>query len=262
MQTVTLAVQEHENLVAMLGDMTSLVADAVRRRDRGTALYATGIPVILFNQLLVTDDDADAGALEDGIALLRARGAPFVVNLRDGTDDGWVPLVERLGLVPISEEPWMPGMALQPLPQTGKTPAPDGLEIRRATDAAGIDGHVAAASAGFGMPEAWLRGVLDERLLDNPNAAIYTGYADGEPVTTGFGYRSGAAIGIYNISTVEAYRKRGYGAAMTARVIDDGAAAGCELAILQSSDMGYPIYERMGFQTVVRYRGWVDPALG
>jgi hypothetical protein len=23
--------------------------------------------------------------------------------------------------------------------------------------------------------------------------------------------------------------------------------------------MGYPIYERLGFRTVVRYRAWIDP---
>ena len=33
---------------------------------------------------------------------------------------------------------------------------------------------------------------------------------------------------------------------MTARIATDGAAMGCDLAILQASTMGFPIYERMG----------------
>ena len=39
----------------------------------------------------------------------------------------------------------------------------------------------------------------------------------------------------------------------------DGVADGCSVAILQASDMGRPVYERMGFRTVVEYLGFVDP---
>ena len=38
------------------------------------------------------------------------------------------------------------------------------------------------------------------------------------------------------------------------------AADGCDVAILQSSEMGRPIYERLGYRTVVEYDGWIDPA--
>lgn len=47
---------------------------------------------------------------------------------------------------------------------------------------------------------------------------------------------------------------------MTMRIVDDGAADGCEVAILQASDMGDPIHERLGFRTVVEYVGCIDPA--
>ena len=33
----------------------------------------------------------------------------------------------------------------------------------------------------------------------------------------------------------------------------EGRDAGCEVAALQSSEMGRPLYERLGFETVVRY---------
>jgi len=41
--------------------------------------------------------------------------------------------------------------------------------------------------------------------------------------------------------------------------VDDGLAAGCDVSVLQASDMGLPIYERLGFRTVVQYDGFVDP---
>ena len=49
---------------------------------------------------------------------------------------------------------------------------------------------------------------------------------------------------------------------MTARAMADGAVAGCDVAALQTSEMGRPIYERLGFQAVVRYMAYVDPVPG
>jgi hypothetical protein len=46
---------------------------------------------------------------------------------------------------------------------------------------------------------------------------------------------------------------------MTAQVVADGVAAGCDVAILQASDMGRSVYERMGYRTVVDYMGYVEP---
>jgi hypothetical protein len=47
---------------------------------------------------------------------------------------------------------------------------------------------------------------------------------------------------------------------MTARVVTDGVSAGCDVAALQASAMGRPIYERLGFRSVVRYVAYIDPA--
>jgi GNAT superfamily N-acetyltransferase len=90
-------------------------------------------------------------------------------------------------------------------------------------------------------------------LLDRPDCVVYVGYADGDPVVSGLGWRSGRTIGVYSIATIAPARRRGYGAAMTARVVADGALAGCDVAALQASEMGRPIYERLGFRTVITY---------
>ena len=110
------------------------------------------------------------------------------------------------------------------------------------------------------MPVEWLRAVMPMSLIERPEVATYVGYRDGEPATTGLGLRTGRTIGVYNITTLAAARKRGYGAAMTRRIAADGAAAGCDVAILQTSEMGRPIYARLGYRTVVEYMGYVDPA--
>jgi GNAT superfamily N-acetyltransferase len=255
-----LARLEHENMI--VADMLAArqVPGAFVQRAGGLAVFATGLPLRLFNQVVV--DDAAAvvpGAIEAAVARPRARGDRFVVNLRATTDDASIPTVIALGLRPISPAPWMPGMTLHPLPPAGRTAVPAELVIRRVIDAAGVADHHAAAAAGFDMAVEWLAAIITVELAGHPDAAVYAGYLDGRPVVAGLGIRSGRTIGVYDIATAPDARGRGYGAAMTMRIVDDGATAGCDIAALQASEMGRPLYERLGFRTVVEYVGWVDP---
>jgi ribosomal protein S18 acetylase RimI-like enzyme len=255
-----LARLEHRNMIETLV-MTGGQAQGARiLRADGVALIATGLPLRLFNQVLVEDDGARPEAIARAVSVTRERDDPFVVNLRVGADDRYRPLMAGLGLVPLSVAPWMPGMAMHPLPKPGTRQPASGHEIRRATDASGLTDHIQTAAAGFGMPVAWVEAVMGETLLARSDAAVYVGYSDGVPVTSGLGVRTGRTIGIYNIATVESARRQGHGAAMTMRIIDDGAADGVDVAILQSSDMGFRMYQGIGFHTVVEYSGFVDPA--
>lgn len=260
MDRSALARLEHENMIEALALAGANVEGALIRRADGVVLIATGLPLRLFNQVIVERDDASPEAIAVAVAITRARGDRFVVNLRVGADDRLIPLMDDLGLVRLSVNPWMPGMALHPVP-AGAVAAPGpGQEIRQVTDDSGIEDHIRTAAAGFGLSESILRGIMTPAMAGRSGVAIYVGYADDEAVTTGLGVRTGRTIGVYNIATVPAARKRGFGAAMSTRIAVDGAAAGCDVAVLQASDMGYPIYERLGYRTVVEYMGYVDPA--
>lgn len=263
MRDADLARLEHENMIAAIGLAGRQVPGAVVERTGGVALIATGLPFRLFNQVIVESDEASPGAIAAAVATTRDRGDQFIVSLRATTDDRFVPLMAELGLVAAGAGPWMPGLAFQPLPPVGAArdaASAPGLEIRPVVDPPGIEDHVRAAAGGFGLPIAFLEAIMNTSLARTPGATVYVGYADGLPVTSGLGVRTGDTIGVYNIATVERARRRGYGAAMTMRIVADGAAEGCDVAVLQATDMGRPIYERLGFRTVVEYHGYVDPA--
>jgi GNAT superfamily N-acetyltransferase len=253
-----LARLEHENLIASFSMAGSIAPGGLVRHDRGATLILTGAPLLLFNQVLVDPAGTTDAAIADAVAEARARAIRCVVNLRIGADDGHAPLMADLGLVPVSKRPWMPGMARSPITSGPKTPGE--LDIRRVADAAGVRAHIETASAGFEVPASVLGGVLTADLLGQPAARVYVGYVGGVPVTTGLGVRTGDTIGVYNIATIPSHRRRGYGQAMTSRVEADGHDEGCTVAVLQASDMGHPIYQRMGYRTVVEYMGYAPPA--
>ena len=266
MDDAELALREHENMIASFAIAGSQVDGAVIRRADGVALIATGLSLRALNQVIVYADDATAAAVAAAVAVTRGRCDRFVVSLRVGADDRLVPLMAELGLVPMSDEPPIPGMALHPIPAgplptipAGPLPTIPGHAIRRVTDVAGLHDHVRTAAAGFEMDEATIRAFMGPGLLGRPDTAVYVGYAEGEAVTAGLGIRTGDTIGVYNIATRETARRRGYGAAMTARIAADGAADGCDVAVLQASPMGLSTYERLGYRTVVRYTWYAEP---
>lgn len=260
---VALARCEHENYVGTWMRAGAGMEGGRVEQLAGATVVSTGLPLLLFNQVFVVDGGAShkqtAASIRVGVGILRDSGRRFSVTLRKGTDDAYEPLMTELGLGPLDVAPWMPGMALHPLPALGSLPLPPGHEIRPVIDAHGLGDHADVLAAAFGMPREWAAAFATEALRRMPGVTFYVGYQDGVAVTTGLGSRTGRTIGVYNIATVESARRRGLGAAMTMRVVDDGAAAGCDVAILQASEMGEPLYERLGFRTVVEYFGNVDP---
>ena len=164
MDPQVLARLEHENMVETLVVVGGQAPGALVTRADGVALIATGLPLRLFNQVLIEGEAVAPEAIAAAVATTRARGDRFVVNLRAGTDDRYLPLMAELDLVPMSADPWMPGMALHPLPARDRVPPAPGHEIRRVTDGPGVRDHILTAAAGFEMPVDWVEAIMTEAL--------------------------------------------------------------------------------------------------
>jgi ribosomal protein S18 acetylase RimI-like enzyme len=68
------------------------------------------------------------------------------------------------------------------------------------------------------------------------------------PVATAELTASGGIAGLYNISTIESYRRRGIGTALTLRPLLDARDAGFRTGFLQAAAAGVGMYTRIGFQ--------------
>jgi GNAT superfamily N-acetyltransferase len=108
---------------------------------------------------------------------------------------------------------------------------------------------------------ATFRRIFGPELLGDPGVCVAVGYLDGEPVSAATAIRSASTLGIYAVATIERARRRGIGRAVTWAAIEAGRSTwGSRIAVLQSSEMGLPVYASMGFVEVARYIAYERPA--
>jgi ribosomal protein S18 acetylase RimI-like enzyme len=65
--------------------------------------------------------------------------------------------------------------------------------------------------------------------------------------------------GIFTVGTLPGWRRRGLARSLVEHVLADASQRGARTATLQSTRMGQPLYESLGFEAVGRYEEWVSP---
>jgi hypothetical protein len=58
------------------------------------------------------------------------------------------------------------------------------------------------------------------------------------------------------MATLEDHRRHGYGEAIATRIVADGFTAGARRAYLQSSELGFGVYQRIGFRQIESWSVW------
>jgi predicted GNAT family acetyltransferase len=79
----------------------------------------------------------------------------------------------------------------------------------------------------------------------------------GETVATAIAFDHDGDCGVFNMSTLEAARRRGLATALTARHVHDAAERGCSTASLQSTAMAERVYAAVGFRDLGRILEYV-----
>lgn len=201
------------------------------------------------------DDGADPAMLIDRAReFFSARDRGFSLWGRSGleADADLFAAAEEAGLQAVYE---MPEMVLR-APAEEPT-LPPGAELRRLESSPQAEDYwrVAQASyASLGFPPEVFAGYRDHTRLLADDVAAFLAYRDGEPAAIAMTIVNHGVAGIYWVGTLEAARGHGLSRTVTAAATNAGFALGAELASLQASPMGRPIYEVMGFETIFDYR--------
>ena len=149
---------------------------------------------------------------------------------------------------------------LEVLPEVA---VPAGLTIQRVADEAALHDLADVLAAGFGEGEVearWAASVWAKiGFGDEPPWRHYLARLDGRPVGCASLFVHPPEVGgIYFVCTHPEHRRRGVGAAVTLAAMRGARELGCRLAVLGTSDLGRPVYERLGFRDagVVRIFDW------
>lgn len=225
------------------------------RESDGLLLVATGAPVPWFNIAYVTRPlTHPSTAIADACAFFDERQLPFVVRLRENMDAPTERAAAAAGL-PFTDA--VPGMVLEDIGPRGTFL--EHITIRR-VHGRNVADHTAVVADSFGISRDVAAMFVSERLGEEPDFELYVGYHQDRPVAASALAISHRVAGVYNVGTIREYRNQGIGEAMTWHAIRQGALASCRIASLQSSQMGEPIYRRMGFRTVTTYRTFARPS--
>lgn len=132
---------------------------------------------------------------------------------------------------------------------------PDGLTVRWDAPAHDVAGVQAEA---FGDPYDEALAFAAPQLAPGalPPQRTATAYAGDEPVGVATVARMSDVGGIYGVAVQDRWRRRGIGAALTARVMAAAADAGCDLLYLNPSDQGRGVYASLGFRDAPPFRIW------
>ncbi len=218
--------------LSYIGSFRKLVehspAGAIYVDDRAFT-FATGLMIPTFNGCIVTLPIA-ASELTESLEWLSSRELPYEVSIAEPLAPELADVVVGSGLS-INRVPY-PGMVLHPVPASPALPP----------DVTVVPGLVPG-----------LADYLPASFAADPDVRVFNARLDGRPVGISIAIRTGDVAGVYAVGTRPESRGRGVGTAATWAAVDAGSEWGADTIVLQASEMGLSLYQRMGFRTVVRY---------
>jgi len=133
-------------------------------------------------------------------------------------------------------------------------PKPTGLDIEFVEDTPALNKWVSTLVYGFGGEDIakriklWFDAESNIGFEPELNRFRYLGYLHGEPVSSSLMYLGAGVAGIYCVATLPEARRKGIGTEMTLHPLKMAYDMGYKVGVLGTSDIGYGVYNRIGFK--------------
>lgn len=191
------------------------------------------------------DDDPAVDIILDFFA--RNNCPSYMLWLDDRTDHAaWGEILTARGFEYDSGSPCMT-LDTRTLPAAPSLP--HGLRIERVGNVAGLEYFAQVLSAGFELNEQQTNGMFElwgGFGIGGP-LECYIGFIGNEAVTSAASDKALGAVGVEFVSTLPAHRGKGLGSAITQHIAFESRRRGYRYVSLSASDMGIPVYKRLGF---------------
>ncbi|HEX3781957.1 MAG TPA: GNAT family N-acetyltransferase [Pseudonocardiaceae bacterium] len=222
------------------------------RLDADLALYRSGISHPQLNGVV----GLRHGGLDEALTEATARLAdvPWLWWVGADSRPGLTEDLLTRGATTVGKAPVM---AID-LDEVGGADGPAELRIAEVTGAGGAD-ELAEWVRAYRVPFGFTVEQTDEVIKaeeSRPTDSVvrFAGRVEGRIVGTSVLFAAHGVAGVYNVATVEAYRRQGVGTRLTAAALRAGRERGLRIGTLQATSMGASMYRRMGFSQVSGYR--------
>jgi GNAT superfamily N-acetyltransferase len=255
-----LATANRENLLEMFGMFEYSSTAEFKHLPDGFCRWYNALPHNWFNGVLCprAAQPEDIGLVDDALGYFSAKGCPeFSFWLDNGVErTGWDELLLGRGFQYFDGPPGM-GVVLDRLPAS--LPAIAGFEIRLVENEDELREFAWLVNDVYEFPRDCRPQAYDmmHGLGLTDNNPIYVGCLDGVRVASFRAFFGGGVVGIYNVATLAEARGKGIGSAVTLHALQEARALGYRAGTLQASEMGEPIYRRLGFEINCQM-GWFN----
>ena len=182
-----------------------------------------------------------------------------------GPDDRPGNLSARLAAAGLSDVEVETAMRLDLTERTPTVAPATGFSIHRVTTPTELAHFAAIIAANWSPPDEQVIRFYEQTaagaLQSDCPLRFFLGYSEDEPVATcELTIAPDGVAGLYSVSTLAAFRGRGFGSSMTSHALAVGRDLGMRAAALQASSQGLGIYERLGFRRVGEFHEFKPPS--
>lgn len=162
-------------------------------------------------------------------------------------------IFSRHGLRPLTEAPGMFAERLLP----PRRPLPS-LEIQPVNDDRTRGAFAQIMSVAFEIPFSVCLAIYGSERAWMGELQGYIGFVNERPVTTAAAITTGGVVGLYSVATLPEHRRFGYAEAIMRRIVAEaGRSDGIESTVLQATQSGISLYERMGYRNVTNFNVYI-----